>query len=516
MQSETEQNLRVLYREAFSRRKSIVIAFVVIASAAVLLGLSWPKKYTSSATILVEERSIIEPLMSGAAVRGDVIDRTRNAREIIYGRPMMTKVLEMTGALEEEVSPRELETLIEGMQESTTVSQVGDNLIRIEFSGGDPEQVHLVTDKMAAVFIQEAMLSRSTESNAAFEFIDEQVEQYESTIAASEERINALRRKYPELSPGAVEDASRRVAEIRGSIDQIEQEIREAEIRRESLAEQLSGEAEGARVAGRANEHRLRINELQGQLDTLRLTYHDSYPDIVQLKHQIKELEQTAANEESREQEQRRMAKAEGRAYIDQSFRNSRVYQELQAQGYDVNTMIRTLQVRLADARQRLDHELSVAARIQDIDAEYQALTRDHDVNRMIYEDLMRRRENARVSMNLNTEQQGLNLRIVEPAYLSHQPSGPRLVHFASSGIALGIVLPLSLLFGLLLVDPRLRTNSAITDRLGLPLLATVPQLDKPHEVAAERRGMILSGVVVVLTVAAVVAIMVMRMRGMI
>src|SRR5699024_9525732 len=133
--------------------------------------------------------------------------------------------------------------------------------------------------------------------------------------------------------------------------------------------------AEGARVAGRANEHRLRINELQGQLDTLRLTYHDSYPDIVQLKHQIKELEQTAANEESREQEQRRMAKAEGRAYIDQSFRNSRVYQELQAQGYDVNTMIRTLQVRLADARQRLDHELSVAARIQDIDAEYQALT---------------------------------------------------------------------------------------------------------------------------------------------
>lgn len=516
MQSETEQSLRVLYREAFSRRKSIVIAFVAIAAVAVLLGLSWPKQYTSSATILVEGRSIIEPLMSGAAVRGDVIDRTRNAREIIYGRPMMTKVLQSSGQLKDDASPRELEALIEGMQKSTTVAQVGDNLIRIEFTGSDPDQVHMITDKMAEIFIHEAMMSRATESNAAFHFIDEQVEQYERTIVASEEQINALRRKHPELNPGALEDAARRVAEMRSTVDQIEQDIREAEIRRESLAEQLSGEAEGALVAGRASEFRQRIGELQVQLDTLRLTYHDTYPDIVQLKHQIRELERVAASEEIKLQEQRRLARAEGRSYIDQSFRNSPVYQELQAQGYDVNTTIRTLQARLSDAHQRLEHEMAVAARIQEIAAEFQALTRDHDVNRMIYEDLMRRRENARVSMNMNTEQQGLNLRIVEPAYRSHQPSGPRLVHFASSGLVLGAVLPLSLLFGLLLVDPRLRTGSEISDRLGLPLLATVPRLDKPREAAAERRGLILSGVVVMLTVAAVLAALVLRMRGII
>lgn len=516
MESETEQNLRVLYREAFSRRKTIVIAFVAIAATAVLLGLSWPKQYTSSATILVEGRSIIEPLMSGAAVQGDVIDRTRNAREIIYGRPMMTKVLQSTGWVEGDTTPRELEALIESMQKSTVVSQVGDNLIRIEFSGSDPDQVHLVTDKMAEIFIHEAMMSRSTESNAAFHFVEEQVQQYERTIVESEERINALRRKHPELSPGALEDAARRVAEMRSNIDQIEQDIREAEIRRESLAEQLSGEAEGAVAAGQAHENRMRISELQTQLDTLRLTYHDTYPDIVQLKHQIKELQRVATDEEAKMQEQRRLARAQGRAYIDQSFRNSRVYQELQAQGYDVNTTIRTLKARLVDARQRLEHELSVAARIQEIAAEFQALTRDHDVNRVIYEDLMRRRENARVSMNLNTEQQGLNLRVVEPAYRSHQPSGPRLVHFASSGIVLGAVLPLSLLFGFLLMDPRIRTGSEVSDRLGLPLLATVPRLDKPREAAAERRGLILSGLVVVLTVAAVLAVLVLRMRGVI
>lgn len=516
MQSETEQNLRVLYREAFTRRKTFVIAFIAIAVTAMLMGLTWPKRYSSSTTILVEGPSIIEPLMSGAAVRGDLIDRTRNAREIIYGRPMLMKVLEANGDLDENLSPRELEWLIEGMQASTVVEQLGENMIRIQFRGPDPEKVYETTSNMADIFIKEAMSARATESNAAYSFIDEQVQQYEKTLAASEERINALRKRYPELTPGTEADANRRVTEMRSSVDLIEQEIRETEIRRESLLEQLSGEAEGAVAAGRAADMRARIAELETQLDTLRLTYHDTYPDIVQLKHQIQELERVAEGEESKVTEERRVARAEGRTYIDQSFRNSPVYQDLQARVYETNTELKTLQARLADAQGRLEAERALAARGQEIAAEFEALTRDHEVNRMIYEDLLRRRENARVSMNLNMEQQGLSLRVVEPAYLSHQPTGARLVHFAAGGLVLGAALPLALLFGVLLIDPRIRTGAEVSDKLGLPLLATVPHLDKPREAAAERRGLILSVIVVLLTVIGVLAVGVMRMQGVI
>jgi polysaccharide chain length determinant protein (PEP-CTERM system associated) len=516
MQSETEQNLRVLGREAFARRKLIVAAFIAITAIGVGLGLSWPKEYKSSATILVEGRSIIEPLMSGTAVRGDVIDRTRNAREIIYGRSMMLKVLERGGELREDLPPGEVEALIAKMQKQTTVAQVGDNLIQIEFAGNDPERVYEITQNMAEIFISEAMAARAKESNAAYEFIDEQVRSYEAKLAASEARINALRQKHPELSPGAEEASARRVAEIRTSIDRIQQEIREAEIRRASLQEQLSGEAEGALVAGRAQQYRARIAELQTQLDNLRLTYLDSYPDIVQLKYQIKELEQAAEKEEAAAAQRRQVAGAEGRSSIDPSLRNSPVYQELQAQIYDANTQIRTLQARLADAQQRLDEELQLAGRIRDMSDEFLAMTRDHEVNRAIYQDLLRRRENARVSVNLNTEQPGLNLRIVEPAYLSYHPSGPQLVHFAAGSVALGAVLPLGLLFGVLMIDPRIRTGSVVTDRLGLPLLATVPHLDKPREAAAERRALVMSVVLVLLTVAAVLAVLVLRMQGVI
>lgn len=514
MQSETEQRLRVLYREAFARRKWMVAGFVVITAIALALGVTWPKVYRSSSTILVEDQTIIEPLMRGAAVRGDVGDRARNAREIIYGRSMMLKVLEHGGWLADNPTPAQVEQRIEAIKESTTISQAGQNLIKIEFEGTDPEQVFSTTEKLAELFIEETLAARAKESNAAFEFIDQQAKQYEQELLASEERLKALRQQHPEARPGAQSESAERIARLRARIDETEQQLQQAQIRKASLQDQLSGEAVAASMASRAEQYRTRIAQLRQQLDTLRLTYHDTYPDVVQLKYQINELEKAVVQEERRARQERREAQAQGRVYVDEAMRNSPVYQQLQTALYEANTQIQTLQAQLRDTELKLDEELALAQRIQNTEAEFQKLTRDYEVNEAIYQDLTRRRENARVSMNLNTEQQGLNLRIVEPAYFSHSPAGPRLVHFAFGGLLLAAALPVALLFGLILIDPRVRTGTAITHELGMPLLGTIPHLDTPQEAQAERRGLLVSGVLVLLTVAAVIVVLVLRLQG--
>lgn len=514
MQSETEQRMRVLYREAFAHRKWVVAAFMLITAIALALGVTWPKSYRSSSTILVEDQTIIEPLMRGAAVRGDIGDRAHNAREIIYGRSIMLKVLEHGGGLADNPPPAEVEQRIEDLKQRTTIAQAGRNLIRIEYRGADPERVYEAANKLADLFIEETLAARAKESNAAFEFIDQQAKQYEQELLASEERLKALRVQYDEARPGAEAESTERISRLRIAIDETEQAKREAEIRRASLQDQLSGEAVSASVASRAEQFRTRIAQLRQQLDTLRLTYHDTYPDIAQLKYQIAELEKQVVTEERRLTAERRQAQAEGRVYVDEAMRSSPVYQELQSALYDVNTLIQTLDARLVATRAKLDDEMLLAQRIQDVEAELQRLTRDYEVNHAIYQDLTRRRENARVSMNLNTEQQGLNLRIVEPAYFSHSPAGPRLVHFAFGGLAVGAALPLGLLFGLILIDPRVRTGAAVTDRLGMPLLGSIPRLDTPQEAQAERRGLFVSGVLVLLTVAAVILVLVLRLQG--
>jgi len=516
MQSDTEQRLRVLYREAFAHRRLIVASFVAIVAVMTAVGVSWPKSYRSSTTILVEGRTIIEPLMQGAAVRGAIDDQARNAREIIYGRSLLMKVMKQGSWLPDDASPAEVEAMLESLQKRTTVSNVGNNLIKIEFQGNDPNQVYETTEKIAAAFIEEMLASRAQESNAAYKFIDEQVKKYEAELLAAEERLKVMRAANAEARPGAEGDSASRVSALRRSIDEIEFELRGAQVRAASLQDQLSGEAETAAVVSRAQEYRTRIGELRNQLENLRLSYHDTYPDIVILKEQIRDLEQKAVAEEQRVSRERREAARSGQRYTDESLRANPVYQQLQSELYQARTQIRTLEARLADAKAKLRDELDRGQRIQEVEAEFAQLTRDYQVNQAIYQDLLRRRENARVSMSLNTEQQGLTLRIVEPAHLSHRPSGPRLVHFALGGIALGAALPLGILFGFLTLDPRVRTGANITDTLGLPLLEVVPRLDTPAEAAAERRGLWVAGLVALLTVAAVVAVLVLRVQGII
>jgi hypothetical protein len=147
-----------------------------------------------------------------------------------------------------------------------------------------------------------------------------------------------------------------------------------------------------------------------------------------------------------------------------------------------------------------LNEELQRSKRIANSENALSELTRDYEVNRDIYQDLLKRRENARVSMNLDEKQQGLTFRIQEPAVMPLRPSGLRLMHFAIAGLGLGIVLPLGLLFGYARFDPRVRSAAQIERMAGVPVLATIPSYPTP----GDRRRNIVHGSVLLIMIAGV------------
>ena len=104
-----------------------------------------------------------------------------------------------------------------------------------------------------------------------------------------------------------------------------------------------------------------------------------------------------------------------------------------------------------------------------------QALTRAQEVNKEMYEDLLKRRENARVSMSLDADGRSLGFQIQEPATVPLLPTGLRLMHFAAAGLLLAIAVPLLLLSLLVKHDPRARSPLQIERDAGLPVLGTIP-----------------------------------------
>ena len=498
-----EQLTKVFASEVFLHRRVVGITFVVVWLLATVAGLNWPKGYTVATTVLVDEKSIIQPLMQGAAVTTEAVDRARLAREIIYGRKIMTQLL-VDQDVADRLSPQTLEREINGFMGDTTITNVGRNLIRIEYRNEDPELAYARAKRLAELYIEESTAAKAAESQAAFEFIDKQAQEYHDKLTKSEEALKDFRSANLDAQPGSEGDVSARLSALHARIEEATRELQEAEIRKSSLERQLSGEAEAASAITREAQYRTRLAELQAQLESLRLNYHETYPDIVRLRHQIEDLNEAIVKERRR----REQAKAAGTTTIDEGIIQNPMYLQLRREVSQVQVQIDTLKSRIAQARKSLYGEQDRGKRVQGSAARFAELTRDYQVNREIYQDLLRRRENARVSMNLDKENQGLTFKIQEPARLPVSPTGLRFWHFMLGGIVLGLGLPMGFIYGMLQLDPRIRIVSLITTRTGLPVLATVPHLWRPSESAATVRELrlLLAAVVGALFVAMVLA----------
>lgn len=478
MQMYTEQLARALLNELFHSRRLVVLLFVALSAAALGLGLIWPKSFTASTSILVDDRNIVQPLMQGTAVTTEISDRGRNAREVIYGRKIMDQILEYGGWLANHPTAEERERLIEEIKKRTAITPIGRNIIKIDYRDSNANRALRTTQKFAELFIQESIVAKAAESSAAFDFIDKQAQEYQDKLTRTEEQLAQLRSANLEARAGTESEVTARISELQRRIESSTQDLQEGEIKVAALEKQVSGEVEVTTAATREGQFRVRLAELQARLDTLRLSYLDTYPDIVQVKQQIHDLTEGINAERERREQNRRSGVAES----DQAALNNPVYQQLRRELSQAKLTVEALKGRIADSQQRLQQEMGRGRLLHMGDARLAEVTRDYQVNRDIFQDLLRRRENARVSMNLDVERQGPTLKIQEPATLPLAPSGLNFWQFVAGGIVLGVLIPLGLLIVRLNLDPRIRMASAISSQHKVAVVAVVPHMWAPKE----------------------------------
>ena len=510
MEAGSSFNLKLLINEIIYRRVFVVIVFALITFVLVSIGLNWPKQFVSSTTIFVEEENILGPLMAGAAVQTEVTDRASIAREIIFGHNIMYQLLELEGLVEDNPNPIIQERLMNDIKGRLNISNVRSNLIKIVFSDKDPDRSYRITDNLARLFIEESLNDKAQQSTEAFEFIDKQAQEYKEKLQSAEAELKKFRSTNIDVQSQMSDQLGRRSSELKTRREQIIQELKEASIRKSSLQKQLSGEAKAASAFSRSEQNKTRIADLQGNLDKLRLSYHETYPDIVQVKTQIKNLRDAVKESES----QALSNPGEKTADIDERVLSNPIYQQLQRDLYDTKTNIETLNARLKHTTNAIGQQLEQARNVEEFSARLKELTRDYDVNDESYTDLMRRREQARVSMNLDIEGKGLSLRVDEPAYRPHSPSGMRFLHFLLMGPLVGLVVPIGMIFLIVQFNPVIRSEDDIQKSMGIPVLGSIPHLSTPVEMRKEVMGTVSIAVIFILSIAFVITMGILRMQG--
>ncbi|MBI3563129.1 MAG: hypothetical protein HY080_15590 [Gammaproteobacteria bacterium] len=497
MQFSLEQIIIIASREFNLHKYKLVFLFAFISLLALVLGIVWPKHYSAFSTIFSDEQNIIRPLMEGRAATTNVTDRVRLARELIFSQKILTAVLTEAGMINDTMSPIERERLFDAIQKDTDISRVGNNLLKIEYTGTDAQRTFLIAKRFAELFIQESLDAQRKESLEAYTFIDSQVKEYHKKLTDAEDKLKDFRSENINAAPGNENEVSTRITTLQQRIEQAKLELHETNIKKQSLENQLSGEAEVTVALSKEGQYRNRIAELQTEIETLRVNYLDTHPDIVRLKHQIEDLKEAINAERKKREEYKNKAKAGNKTFVDEGISTNPLYQQLRSELSQTKTLIATLESRIIENENLLNHEIRRAKQIHGVEANLAELSRDYNVNKDIYQDLLRRRENARVSMNLGIEAQGPSLKIQEPARLPIRPSGLRFFHFMLGGLALGIVLPIGIIYLLVSVDPRIRSESVISNKLQLPVLVVLPPIMTNHDKHATQRDLRNIGVIV-------------------
>lgn len=469
------------------RRHPVMLAalFASIALLGVLIGAFVPKKYTASTSILVEQSNIIGPLMEGRAVPTGVANRAAMAREVAFSRRVMNDILKTGGWLADRPTPVQQEQLIDQIKDRTSISTpmptiIGKNepptgnLIQISYYDSDPKRAFIVTRRLGELIIEESLATKERESRQAYEFIKAQTEQYRQKLAQAEARLEDYRITHPDARAGVTTDVTSRIGELRRLVDSARMDMIDSASEEGALRSQLSGESEVSSILTRGGQIRARLAELQGERERLLLTYTEQYPDVVRVTHQIRDLEDELTKAETGQVS--KASSPASLASLDGSVSMNPLYTELRSRMATAHQRRAASSSRLATGQSLLNEEMQRSTRIAQSERVLSALTRDYEVNRDLYQDLLKRRENARVSMNLDAEREGLSFSIQEPAAMPLRPSGLRMMHVALAGLVLALLAPLLVVAGYIKVDPRVRTPLQIERNAGLPVLGAIPR----------------------------------------
>ena len=474
--------VQLMFKEGKRRLLTVAVMFSVVALVGLNVALLLPKRYEASTLILVEANNIIKPLMEGRAVPTSVADQTAVVNQIVLGRRVLRELLQFGGWVKpppaRQPDPREEERLLNRLKAHIKIDITRDEMVHLSFTDSDPKRTFMMANKLAEIYLRESDAGKERESREAFDFIDKQVKEYGDKLSEIHEKVLARYRGDAPKSAGPDGEPVPVPVVAHAPKTKISAEELAALRTEEALLQtQVSRKAQAQRDDPRAEEQaHARVMQLQNDLDRLSATYTDEHPDVKRTKRELERAQAELAR--IQEQAADRDASAQLASKLDDDVaRAARSRLDEIQRRIAAATGVPVRHAGSTSGDSQLMHRPTVETidpdmRLVGRDTTLSELLRRYEATRDIYQDLLKRRENARVSMELDAEHSGFTMRIQEAAELPASATGLRLMHLSLIGLILATLVPLGFLFLLVRFDRRVRSTHQI-DRL-VPLLGTI------------------------------------------
>lgn len=365
-----------------------------------------------------------------------------------------------TGAPSRAQSLRIRELTLKAVQDNFKVNPVrGSRLVSISFDSPDPALSARITNAFASNFIQSNLERRYESSAYARRFLEGLIAQTKAKLEDAERQLVAYAANQEIINVseegGATPDQNQSLASSNlGRINSALAEATAARVAAEEKWRQSRGEALMSLPDVYENPTIQHLTQERAKLDAqyqqnLRV-YRPDYPEMIQLKSQIDELDRQTNS-------------------IAGAIRSSinAQYRVAANQESSLRAQVEGLKGDVLDFRSR--------------SIQYNILQRELDTSRTLYDGLLQRYKEVSVIGAISTN----NISVVDEAKAPQKPSSPNLVNNILLALLLGIALGGIAAFVIEALDETLATPEDVESKLGALVLGTIPRLDK-NEVPSE------------------------------
>jgi polysaccharide biosynthesis transport protein len=481
---DVEIDVAEIIRALRRRRWALAGCVLLITSLVLLVTFQLTPLYTASAEVLIDPRdrnvADLDSVLSGLSPDASTIE---SQIQVIRSRSLALRTIEALGlesdpefnpALREPgalaqftewlrgLAPGEPEEpseearlaleetrLIESFSEALAVSRVGRSsyVISIAFTSEQPAKAARVANALAELYLVEQLEAKFEATERATDWLNERLGALRAEVEKSERLVEAYRSKHGLVVSQGITVDEQQLSEINAQLILGRSHLAESQARFrhvsgllasgsgvDSLAEVLASEV--------IQDLRRKQAELAREQAELQSRYGDRHPRMINIRAQSEDL------------------------VLQIEAELKRIVTNLENEVMVARSRVGSLEEGLADEQSQ--RSAGEEARIG-----LRELSRQAAANRALYESFLGRFKET-------SEQQGIqeaDARIISQAAVPAGPSYPRKGLFAAAGFLASLLVGLGVVFLLERLDNGFRSSRQLEDALGLPLLASIPEI---------------------------------------
>jgi polysaccharide chain length determinant protein (PEP-CTERM system associated) len=381
---------------------------------------------------VIVEREVSQDFIR-PSVTSELETRIQSIHQQVMSRDHLAGLIDELGLYPDRTPDTPLEDLVNRFNQDVTLDLTGVEQtsggvatisFEIGFTGRDRDQVATVANRLAEVYVLQNGESRRRQAEATATFLRGELDTVKKELDTQEAESRSFTLAYTNELPQQVEANLAALERLQAQLSaNNEQQVRLLE-RRERLEQELSL---GRLLVPAAdpNSPAVRLQTLRQQLDVLRRTFSDEYPDVKRVRAEIAVLEAEvaqAAKESGATPPPDPVAQRRGDIA---SLQNELQSLEREADGLRANIA-------------RYEALVSRAPRRQ---VEMDRLSTGRNLTRQRYEALLKQYEDAQLAATLEDGQGGEEFRILDAAVPPARPVGPDRLMLAGMGAmgALGL-----------------------------------------------------------------------------